>query len=148
MSSPALITHALSLTGDQSPQIGSLVPASVSFSSGLVYRLENITVADNFTAVTLWAANGGLATFSFGIIQSNADVLIEIKNSLGTAEYDLLFVPANVPVYFGGTTRGGTTQRITGGVQTVGLGNVIQIVCQRNVADAVGDASVSLMLFK
>lgn len=146
-STPALIKSNLTLTGDLAPIIGNSDLISAAFTGNTVYHVENATVTDNYGVATLWAANGGLATFTFGVIVSTTDLLIEFKNDKVTPEYVLMNVPAGVPVYFAGLSRGGTSALISSG-QITGIGNIVQIKAQRNVASSVGAAVVSLLLFK
>jgi hypothetical protein len=137
------ILHNATLDGDTSLNIGTRnapVPVSVNTPALVV---DNISVPDNFGLVTLWAQTGGITAFTLGMIQFNADVLIELSLS---NQFLVIFVPANTPKYFGGRMLAATTERLTNGVQTT-MQPVTAIKVQRNVAAAVGAAVGSFYLF-
>lgn len=150
MSDTVNILTYLTLDGSPNFAIGDkTIPEEVLVTNGQVFSSENIVIADNYTATVLWStADGGVSDFLWGVLISDSDVLIQIKNGLGTPEYLVESVLANVPFYFGYSTRGRTTSSLTTGVQTTGLGSTTEIKVQRNVADAVGDALCSLYLFR
>ncbi len=135
-------TNESVLLGDK---VNPLLPL---IANGQVFQLNDVVVADGYTALVLWAAPAGFPDYSWGVILSDKDLLIERKSSLGTAEYVLDEIKANVPYIFGYKIRGGTTARITTTVNTTGLGNTIQITVQNNQAAAVGSATVNLLLFR
>ncbi|KKL97415.1 hypothetical protein LCGC14_1834750 [marine sediment metagenome] len=136
---------------DDKTEVGdSLVKQAITLTSGQVYCAKSVIVADNFTAVNLWTTlEGGMATYSHGFIHSNQDLIVEIRTDKGTAEFVLIKVPANVLAFLPGVLGGNTTESLDGAILVSGtdFDNADRIEVQRDVADAVGDASVSLYLF-
>lgn len=132
--------------------VGNITPTTISFSVGAAYAIENMVIADNYSQATLWqTGQGNVSTFEFGLLLSDVDLWIQLRNDdSGAAEYSLIFVKANLPFYFGAKSGAGTTDRLDGLVlvDNTDYADVDQIQVQRDVADAVGDATVSLYLFR
>lgn len=126
------------------------VPIEITLANP-VFSVENLTVADNFGTATPWTTgDGGLTTFSFGLILSNQDVWVELRNDdSGVPEFVQLFVKANVPTFLPAKVGGGTTERLDGAVlvDNTDYADVNRIEVQRDAADGVGDATVDLYLF-
>ncbi len=146
------LTHKLTMTDtDSIVEIGSLTTSnSITVTNGQIFRAENKTIADNFTADILWTTGeGGMNTFELGLIKSNVAVVMELRTDNSTAEFVLLNIPANVPVYFGAKVGGNTTESLDGAILVDGtdFDDVDRIEVQRDVADVTGDATVDLYLF-
>lgn len=123
---------------------------SITLSSGQSYVIQDKTIADNYGEDILWASgDGGLDNYTHGFIYSDQDLIVELKTDNGTPEYVLLEVKANVIASLPAIAGGNTTESIDGAVLVDGTDydDVVQIRIQRDVADAVGDATVSLFLF-
>lgn len=123
---------------------------SITLSSGQSYVIQDKTIADNYGEDILWASgDGGLDNYTHGFIYSDQDLIVELKTDNGTPEYVLLEVKANVIASLPAIAGGNTTESIDGAVLVDGTDydDVVQISIQRDVADAVGDATVSLFLF-
>ncbi len=132
--------------------VGSNLPISISFTAGAVFALDGMVIPDNYSQATLWqTGQGNVTTFEFGLLISDVDLWVQLRNDdSGAAEYALIFVKANLPFYFGGKSGAGTTDRLDGAVlvDNTDYADVDQIQVQRDVADAVGDATVALYLFR
>lgn len=123
---------------------------------GQVYDTGNVTIADNFGTAVLWDAtagsNGGISSFDHLFFTSNADVWIELVNTVpATDERAYIFVPANTYLvlpsrYIGALAT--NTSRLDGAnlVEATDFDEITQIKVQRDEADGVGDATVRLML--
>lgn len=98
-------------------------------------------VQDNFQEETLWATGqGGLTTFDYALLETDQDILVELRDGAVFARFSLA---AGARAVFGGTlfvTLAGD------GVTATGVGDVDQIIVKRNVADGVGDATVTMRL--
>lgn len=131
--------------------VGSDVTSQDVTLTGEMYQARAV-VADDYGTVTLWqTGDGGVDTFDLLILETDADVFVELRNDQSTDEFLLLFVPANHPLVLVSDDVGAvqTTGRIDGAdlVDGTDYGQVDQIVVQRDVADDVGDANVRLLLF-
>ena len=147
------ITNQLDVQGDPSIHVGDKnTPVEVLVTNGEVLHIDKVVVEDDYGRVTLWATgNGGVSDFTWGLIVSDSDLLIEVKNNFGTPQYSLRNIVANIPYYFGYYASGGTTERLSGTAVVVsgtGFGPVTQIKVCNNVAESVGDATLSFFLFR
>jgi hypothetical protein len=109
-----------------------------------------VIVADNYGTVTLWTTtDGGLTTFTHGWIFSDQDVVVELRTDNVSPEYASIFVKANVLTAITAKTSGNTTETLDGAILVDGtdFDDVDRIEVQRDVADAIGDATVDLILF-
>lgn len=134
-------------------QVGETeTPTTISFTNGVIFSVVNTIVADNFSQATLWTTgDGNVTTFQFGLLLSDADVFVQLQNDdAGANEYAVIFVPANLPFYFGPLIGASTSDRLDGAdlISGTDYDDVSGIQVQRDVADAVGDATVSLYLFR
>ena len=149
----SLTTHLTFTVGGVVKEYGSLTtPVSISLTTGLVHETRTV-VEDNYAAEVLWTTgDGNLDTFELLWFTSDADVLLELRNTAATDEFALIEVKANVPFVLNSddmrATASGTTVIGDGsGSGTITtLKQVDQITVQRNVADAAGDATVHLVL--
>lgn len=125
-------------------------PIEISLSNP-VYRVEQTTVADNYGTKTLWTTgDGGITTFSFGLIISTQDLWVAFRNDdSGTPEYVKIFIKANVPTFIPAKAGGNTTESLDGAVlvDNTDYADVDRIEVQRDAADGVGDAVVDFYLF-
>ena len=156
MSATVNILTQISLANDESILVGdNQVAVPVTINNGSVFHIENLTIGtglsgSDYIAKVLWAAPAGFPDYQWGVIFSTQDLLIQFKNSLGTPEYSVGEVKANVPYYFGYTSRGRpTTTVLATGVQTTGLGNCVEIMVQNNTLGSAGlSALVDFYLFR
>ncbi len=130
------------LTGIQNKKMGDRSAFQTLTVAGEVYQTASI-VADDYQEENLWTASGNIATFLVGIIETDKDILIRLKNG---AAISLFECKAGTRTVFGGTMVAESPLNFAGdGVANTAL-DIIQIDVKRNVADAVGDAFVSLAL--
>jgi hypothetical protein len=156
MSSTVNILTNITLANDSAIDIGdSQVPVVATITNGSVFHVENLTIGtgiagSDYIAKVLWAAPAAFPDYQWGVIFSTQDLLIQFKNSLGTPEYSVGEVKANVPYYFGYLSRGKpTTTVLATGVQTTGLGNCVEIMLQNNTLGTAGlSALVDFYLFR
>ena len=144
------LLHQLKDPADDTFLFGSGVSRTdLNIDGDVVYR-STITVEDDYNVETIWAAgDGGLTTFDQGIILSDQDVLVEMRNDAGSAEFALIQVRANTPFYFGPFLAAGTAGELVDGAESVentDFDSIDRIQIQRNVADNVGNATVTLAL--
>ena len=120
-------------------------------TTGAAHSVEDVIVADNFGVKTLWATTqGGMTTYEKAFIFSTADIAVELRNTdTGTVEFALLFVRANELTALPAKVGANTTESIDGAalVENTDFANVDQIKVQRDAAENIGDATVSLFLF-
>lgn len=97
-------------------------------------------VSDDFQEETLWATlQGGLTTYEVGIIETDKDLVVQLGDGATVAIFN---VPANTRVVFGGQIDAA----LAGDGNADTPGNVDTIIVKRNVADGIGDATVTLTL--
>lgn len=140
----ALIVDGQVVLGDKN------VDQDITLSTGRAYCSTQVTVADNYGTATLWTTgDGGLTTFTHGFILSDQDLVVELRTDNGTPEYASIFVKANVLTFIPAKTSGNTTETLDGAILVDGtdFDDVDRIEVQRDVADAIGDATVDLWLF-
>lgn len=130
---------------------GSVSDAVTLTTSGSSYSTTT-TVADNFGNAVLWATgDGGITTFDYLYIESDADVFIELRNDNATDEFCLIKITAGHSLLLPGGLLGGyqTTTRIDGAVLVAGTdyGSIDQIKAHNDAAEAAGDAVIKLVLF-
>ena len=109
-------------------------------------------VADDYNVETLWSTtDGGLATFSFLWFESDADVLLQLRNTDTTDEYAVVEVKAGIPFVMSSDdmlANDSGASDLTDGTETAAaeIDQIDQIVVQNNAADEAGDATVRLVL--
>ena len=108
-------------------------------------------VADDYGVETLWTTgDGNLDTFEFLWFLSDANVFLEFRTDMGTEEFLVLPVQANVPFILVRDDAAGhtTTTRLDGSqlVEDTDWAQIDKIAVCRNEADAAGDATVHLVL--
>lgn len=124
-----------------------LVPTTLSDITAVPYAVQNISLAGSSTARTLWTTgNGGITTFTRGLLITDQDIWVELRNDNATAEYGLILVEANTPFWFGAELGADTTESLDGAVQVDGTDydDVDRIEVQNDGSTA---ATVSLYLF-
>ncbi len=149
----SLTTHCTFTVGGVVKEYGSLAtPVSISLTTGLVHEVR-AKVEDNYAAEVLWTTgDGNLDTFEFLWFTSDADVLLELRNTAATDEFALIEVKADVPFVLNSDDMRATATGTTvigdgsGSGTTTTLNQIDQITVQRDVADAAGDALVHLVL--
>lgn len=142
--------EARGLTGSENEPFGERAEFNSFTLTGRIHKTL-ILVADNFQEETLWqTGQGGVADFLFALIRTDKDILIQTRNNLGTPEFTMFEVKANIIGVIGGRSAGGTATSFKGdGVADVldtDFADIDQLIAKRNVADGVGDANVKLML--
>jgi len=146
------LTHVLTdPDGNRLTDDDRFADTTLSVTSGEVFHVKQ-TVADAYGNDVLWEDGaGGFDSFEVGLILSDQDIAVELRNDNGTADAVLVFVEANVPFYFRpelGAVAG--SEAIDGSdlVDDTDYHTVDQIAVQRNAADGEGDAAVELWLLK
>ena len=150
MSRSLKLLHSLIDPSDATLLFGSeAVRKDVAIAGDTLLR-STVTVADNYNLETLWTSgDGGVSTFTHALILSDNDILVELRTDNGTPEFSLIQVKANCPTYIGGFSASGTATALTDDTQSVedtDFDSIDRIQAQRNVADAVGDATVTIVL--
>jgi len=119
---------------------------------GTTYDVSNV-IADNYSTATIWTSGaGGVTTFKILLFMSDADVFIELANTVPVPdERAILFVRANTIVVLTGNMVGGyasDTSRLDGAVmvEATDFDDITEIRVQRNAEDAAGDATTRLVL--
>lgn len=111
-------------------------------------------VADDYNVETLWTTgDGGLATFDFLWFETDADVLLELRNDDTTDEFAVIEVKAGVPFVLAADdllANDAGASDLTDGAQTAAadIDQIDRIAVQNNVANDAGDATVRLILIK
>lgn len=148
-----IIQFQLALTGEAQRRFGDKTTPVNLTVNGQVWDSSNIVVADNFGNVTLWQSpQGGLTSFQYLLFTSNADVWLELANTVpATDERLIIFVAANSILALPSGKMGGyasNVSRFDGAVMVSGTDyNFInEIRVDRDVTDLAGDATVRLML--
>ena len=123
------------------------VPETISATLGEVFRADAI-VADDYTRVVLWQdGDSGVAAFKWLWFESDADVLLELtmdRAGAGTGPtYAVVKVAADFPFQLAADELLCTITTSGAATTTEALD---QIAVQNNVANAAGDANVSLVL--
>lgn len=130
----------IGLTGTRNKIFGDRSAFTTLTLTGETAEFTSI-VADNYQEEIMWATNqGNLATFLVGTIETDKDILVELQDG---SEDNRFNAPAGIITVFGGkvvSVMGGDTVAAT-------IGDVDQILVKRNVADGIGDASVTLRLY-
>jgi len=125
------------------------VPIEITLSDP-AFAVENLNVADNFGTKIPWTTlDGGLTAYAFGLIISDQDLFVELRNTVGTPQFALVKVKAGVPTFIPGIVGATTTEKLDGAVLVSGTDFQVvdRIEVQRDAADGVGDATVDLYLF-
>ena len=133
-------------------EYGSLTsPVEFDITNGHVHEIRAL-IADDYLDEVLWTTgDGNFDTFELLRFESDADVFIELRSTVGGLDqYVLLEVKADVPLILTSDDIAATAATQLGaGELTDGIEfdqcDRIQIL--RNVADAAGDATVHLVLF-
>ena len=140
----ALVVNGNVVVGDR------LNDTTITLASGQQFCATDVTVADNYGTALLWTSgDGGMTSYSHGWVYSDKDVVIELRSDNGTAEFVLMFVEADVLTALPAEIGGDTTESLDGAILVDGTDHdtVDRVEVQNNVADAIGDASVSIFLF-
>ncbi len=119
-------------------------------TNGTAGVVEDVLVTDAFGVATLWVTpQAGITTYEKAYIFSDVDLAVEIRTDNGTPEFILMFIEANTLTPLPALLGGNTTESIDGAilVQGTDYDNADQIRVQRDVAAAIGDATVTLYLF-
>ena len=152
MPSIEILTHLKYTDGITTKNYGHLtVPEEFTITNGHIYEAWT-TVEDDYDYETLWAkGDGDMDTFELLYLVSDADVYVELKTDMGTAEYALIEVKANIPLILTSDNIGAnvTGARLDGAllVEDTDFAQVIEIVVQRDVVADAGDAKVQMVMF-
>lgn len=128
------------LTGTATQEFGDRSTFQELTVAGETYETTSI-VADNFQEEILWAASGNVATFKVALFESDKDVILLLASAAFLATIQ---VPAGVRVAIGGSLIDQTALGGDGVANTEE--DIVSITAKRNVADAVGDATVTMRL--
>ena len=129
------------LTGDR------LSAVTLSDVTTLAYCLRAVSVAISNTSQVLWTTtNGGIVTFTRGLIISDQDLFVEFRTDNGSPEFVLMKIEANQPFWFGALAGGDTTESLDGAALVDGTDydDIDRIEVQNEGATA---AIVDLYLF-
>ncbi len=143
--------HVTFTVGNEVKTFGSLTtPVEISLTTGTVHETRAV-VEDDATVETLWTTgDGNFDEFEFLWFLSDADVFLELRTDLGTAEHILVEVKANVPFILNSDNAAGTTatDRLDGSTLVDGTdyAQVDRIRVYNDAAAAAGDATVHLVL--
>lgn len=146
-----ITTHLKVTVGGVVKEYGSkLLPVEFDITEGHVYEVRTL-VADDYDTAILWATgDGDMDNFKLLYIISDADIYIELRSDMGTAEYALFEVKAGVPLIFASDNMGAqaAAARLDGAilVEDTDFAQIDQIVAGRDVADAAGDAQIYMVL--
>lgn len=141
------------LSTNSNLKIGSATTTVVlPLATGEVFHSENVVLQDDYEKKRFWTAgDGGLTTFTAGVLVSSKNLFIEIRNDKGTPEYATIGVYADHPFIIPGAFGGNASSaRLDGDELVLGtdFGNTDEITLQSAIAAAGGDALVDLYLFK
>jgi len=132
-------------------EIGSASPANtLTLTNGRKYEAI-VQIADDYTADTIWeTGDGGMATFEVLLLYSDNAIVLELRSDVAGDEFVLLKLQGGVWHMLTTDDIGGypTATRLDGAVlvEDTDFAQVDQINVQRDVADAIGDAEVHLIL--
>ena len=124
-----------------------LVGVTLADITKVAYCVQDVTVAISNTAQLMWTTlNGGITTYTQGLIISDQDLVVELRTDNGTAEFVLLKVKANQPQWLPAVVGGNTTESLDGAALVDGtdFDDVDRIEVQNEGTTA---ATVSLYLF-
>lgn len=142
------VYHEVTIDDKRLTATRRVTPVTLSDITQLRYCVENVSVASGNTSQVLWTSgNGGVTTFTRGLLITDQDLYIERRNDdSGTPEYVLELIEANTPYWFGAQTGGGTSERLDGAalVDNTDYADVDRIEVQNPGSTA---ATVSLYLF-
>ena len=131
------------LTGVEDQDLGTKESFNLTTVAGRFHKTSAL-VADNYQIAVVWVTGqGGIVTFTHAYIQTDFDVLVELTEADSTDPV-ILFIPAGKIAHIGGTYDNNTAFAANGVAhvpKTIG-----RIRAKRNVADAIGDAVVTLFL--
>lgn len=144
------VMHALIV--DDNVLEGSLTTKqTIALTTGELVLHDQIIVADNYTTVDVLSNIAVNTGYSSIYVVSNVEILAQ-GFWIGTGVTGISFtqkVPANILTQIAGI--GGNAGNLTGGSETdeaVLLGTAKTITVKRNVAEGIGDATVSVYLLK
>lgn len=152
MSTVSITTHLKVTLGGTKKEYGSkTVPVEYTITNGHVYEVRG-QCDDDYGTATLWATgDGDMDKFELLYIISDADVYIEMRTDMGTPEYTLFEIKANVPTILTSDNVGAqaAAARLDAAVlvEDTDFAQVDRIVVQRDVAADAGDALVHMVLF-
>lgn len=149
-----VVQFTISVLGETQRRIGQKTSPVEFTVGGAIFDTGNITVADAFGRANLWAVSqGGLTTFSYLIFTTNADIILELGNTVdaSTDARALFRIAANSFFVLPSAVMGGytsDTSRLDGAVLVANTDyfNIDFVRVQRDVADLAGDALIRLVL--
>lgn len=136
--------------GGELKEAGSRETAQEITAAGHVFEVR-AQVDDNYLDEVLWTTgDGNIDDFDFLWFESDADVFLELRNTMSPDEFLLIEVKADIPLMLSSDNVGSyaTTTRLDDAqlVEATDWDQVDQITVQNNVADEAGDATVRLVL--
>ncbi len=139
--------------GGEIKSLGSLTaPLEYTAATEEVFEVRTV-VADNYVRQVLWQdGDGGVDDFDVAIIETDADILIELAaDRAGTPKYQIIELKVDATIGSGrlflvsdDTNTTANTVLASGSATTVD--QIDQIAVKNNVADDAGDANVRLIL--
>jgi len=125
-----------------------LVGVTLSDITKVAYCVQEVSIAISNTSQLMWSSgNGGITTFTRGLIISDQDIYVEFRNDdTGTVEFGLFLMEANQPYWFGAKGGFNTTESLDGAalVDNTDFADIDRIEVQNEGSTA---AVVSLYLF-
>jgi len=143
---------SLAVTGEAQKLVGDTQTPQTATVNGIVYDLT-FSLAAGFTAATLWETpDGQLTSFSYIVVLSDAEIVLELANTTPSPDARALFrLAANCVMVIPTGTLGAyssDTSRLDGSalVLDTDYGTIKQIRAQRDVAGGGVAANIRLML--
>lgn len=147
------ITQHLKVTvGGVVKEYGSLTtPVEMDLTNDHVYEVRT-QIDDDYLDEVIWTTgDGAVDTFELLWFVSDADVFLELRNTMVGDEFILIECKANVPILISSDDIAGhdTATRFDDAqlIEATDWDQCDQVSVQRNVADGAGDATVHLVLF-
>ncbi len=140
--------------GGELKEGGSRTVAEEILVDGHVFEVRT-QIDDAFEEEVLWTtADGGIADFDFLWFESDADVFLELRNTMSPDEFLLFEVSADIPLILSSDDIGAydTATRFDEGapyavlVEATDFDQADQISVKNNAAADAGDATVRLVL--
>lgn len=147
-----ILTHLSVTLGGVVKEYGhKTTPVEFTVTNGHVFEAR-AQVDDNYLDEVIWQkGDGGFDTFELLYFKSDADVFLELRSDMGTDEFIVVEVKANIPLILTSDDIAGhdTATRFDDAVlvEDTDWAQCDQISVQRNVADDAGNALVHLVLF-
>jgi hypothetical protein len=91
-------THLEATGFGETVEVGSKTTTQSITVGSAMYQARKV-VADDHQEETLWiSGDGGFTGFDTCVIESDAEIQVEFRNNLSTAEFVMIGVLANIPL--------------------------------------------------